>query len=122
VTLTSAQLAAIAAVASVISPPIVAFLAKEPWAAWVKQLLSLLVCIGATFVGLAIAGTAFSVQNITYLVGLGYLGSQVVYQAYFRHSVVETTLTNVGSKPKVVPASSVVVAPEAVPVIVTPTP
>lgn len=92
-TLTAAQLSTIAAVAAVIIPPVVSLLKRENWPAGVKQVIALAASVAASIVGVAVTVTDWSAVNIAVLAGLAYTGSQVVYQAYFRGSAFDSTLT-----------------------------
>jgi hypothetical protein len=107
-TLTAAQLATITAIGAAIIPLAVSFLKQEHWATWIKQAIAFTISFAVAAVGIAATTTNWSTINIAAIVGLAYTGSQVVYQAYFRNSAFETTLTNTFSKkPPTPPATPV---------------
>lgn len=97
-TLTPDQIATISAVASIIIPPVVSLLKREQWPTWVKQLIAMTAAVVAAVIGIAVTVTDWSAINVATLIGLAYLGSQVVYQAYFRGSASDTKLTTLPSK------------------------
>lgn len=107
--LTSTDTAAIAAVGSMVVPPVVSLLKQEKWSAQVKQLIAAVLSAVVALAGLALAGASFSASNIVSLLALIFMGSQVVYGAYFRGSAVEVKLSTIGTKkpaPAPAPAAS----------------
>lgn len=106
--LSATDTSAIAAVGSVVVPPLVSLLKQQKWSAQVKQLIAVAISAAVAVVGLLLAGASFNVTNIASLIALIFTGSQVAYGAYFRGSTVETALSAVGGKAKSVtpPAAS----------------
>jgi hypothetical protein len=90
--------ALITAIGSLVVPPVVSFLKRENWSAQVNQLIAGVISLAVSAVAIWIVAPAdFGLPFVT-LAGLIYAGSQVIYGAYFKASVVESLLASVGKK------------------------
>lgn len=97
-TLSSHTVAIIVTIGSLVVPPVTSLLKKEQWSAQLKQLIA-----GVLSIAVAVAGIALTAPNdfglpLVSLGGLVYAGSQIIYGAYFKNSVLDNKLTGVFSR------------------------
>ena len=91
----------IAAIGAAVVPLVVSFLKQQKWSAQVKQLVAGACSVAVAAIGVAVTTHNWGTVNLSELATMVFTGSQLVYGAYFRGSVVETQLAAIGRKPAV---------------------
>jgi hypothetical protein len=105
--LTAQTIAIITAIGGFVVPPIASLIKRTTWATQWKQLLAGALSLAVAAVGIAVTAPADFALPLLTLGSLIYVGSQIVYGAYFKQSQLDTVLTNFGSKQKVTPPTAV---------------
>jgi hypothetical protein len=96
-TLSPQTVAIILAIGSLVVPPLVSLLKREKWPTQVKQLIAAALSLAISAAAIAlVARHDFGLPFVS-MASLVYVGSQIIYGAYFKSSAADIYLTSVGN-------------------------